>query len=119
MLKRKRGKTFANYGTIFFNFSSFAILEAAFNMVHLLSLAYIPYNISVLLSGILAQNTGSFMNKTFGPTYIAASYIKYIESAGGRVVPIKYPLKNVKFHFKQVIHREEITKLTFERETKD
>ena len=55
------------------------------------------------------------MNKTFGPTYIAASYIKYIESAGGRVVPIKYPLKNVKFHFKQVIHREEITKLTFER----
>ena len=97
MLKRKREKTFANYGIIFFNFSSFAILEAAFNMVHLLSLAYIPYNISLLLSGILAQNTGSFMNKTFGPTYIAASYIKYIESAGGRVVPIKYPLKNVKF----------------------
>ena len=31
------------------------------------------------------------MKKTFGPTYIAASYIKYIESAGGRVVPIRYP----------------------------
>lgn len=33
------------------------------------------------------------MNETFGPRYIAASYIKYIESAGGRVVPILYPLK--------------------------
>lgn len=33
------------------------------------------------------------MKKTFGPTYIAASYIKYIESAGGRVVPIRYPSK--------------------------
>ena len=33
------------------------------------------------------------MEKTFGPTYIAASYIKYIESAGGRVVPIRYPSK--------------------------
>lgn len=42
--------------------------------------------------GILAQNTGSFMNKTFGPTYIVASYVKYIESAGGRVVPIRNDL---------------------------
>ena len=33
------------------------------------------------------------MEKTFGPTYIVASYIKYIESAGGRVVPIRYPSK--------------------------
>lgn len=33
------------------------------------------------------------MKETFGPTYIAASYIKYIESAGGRVVPIRYPSK--------------------------
>ena len=46
-------------------------------------------------AGILAQNTGSFMNKTFGPTYIVASYVKYIESAGGRVVPIRYPLKQI------------------------
>lgn len=39
--------------------------------------------------GILAQDTSGYMKKTFGPTYIAASYIKYIESAGGRVVPIR------------------------------
>ena len=116
MLKRKRAKTFANYGNLIFPL--FGILEAAFNFVYLLPFAYIPYTTFLLLSGILAQNTGPFMNKTFGPTYIAASYIKFIESAGGRVVPIKYPLKNVKFRFKQVakgkkIHREEITKLTF------
>ena len=96
-VEKKTGKNVCQLWYNFFNFSSFAILEAAFNIVHLLSLAYIPYNISLLLSGILAQNTGLFMNKTFGPTYIAASYIKYIESAGGRVVPIKYPLKKVKF----------------------
>lgn len=42
--------------------------------------------------GILAQNTDEYMNKTFGPTYIVASYIKYIESAGGRVVPIRNDL---------------------------
>lgn len=51
---------------------------------------------SVWLVGILAQNTDEYMNKTFGPTYIVASYIKYIESAGGRVVPIRYPLKHMK-----------------------
>ncbi|XP_044163182.1 gamma-glutamyl hydrolase-like [Acropora millepora] len=49
--------------------------------------------------GILAQNTGSFMNKTFGSTYIAASYIKYIESAGGRVVPIKNDLSEKQLEF--------------------
>ncbi|KAL9957118.1 hypothetical protein ACROYT_G038720 [Oculina patagonica] len=42
--------------------------------------------------GILAQKTDGYMNKTFGPTYIVASYIKYIESAGGRVVPIRNDL---------------------------
>lgn len=35
--------------------------------------------------GILAQPTGD--NKA---SYIAASYVKYIESSGGRVVPIDY-----------------------------
>lgn len=39
--------------------------------------------------GILAQNTDGYLKKTFGPAYIVASYIKYIESAGGRVVPIR------------------------------
>ena len=43
-------------------------------------------------SGILAQDSHGYIKGKFGPTYIAASYIKYIESAGGRVVPIRYPL---------------------------
>lgn len=41
--------------------------------------------------GILAQTTRGHM-ETFGRTYIGASYVKYIESAGGRVVPIRYRL---------------------------
>ena len=43
-------------------------------------------------SGILAQDSDGYVKEKFGPTYIVASYIKYIESAGGRVVPIRYPL---------------------------
>ena len=50
-------------------------------------------NLFVQSVGILAQNTDGYIKKHFGPTYIVASYIKYIESAGGRVVPIRYPLK--------------------------
>jgi len=37
--------------------------------------------------GILTQPTGSSMNQ-FGQSYIAASYVKFMESAGARVVPI-------------------------------
>ncbi|KAK3580712.1 hypothetical protein CHS0354_005716 [Potamilus streckersoni] len=36
--------------------------------------------------GVLAQETNS---STFGDTYIIATYIKYIESAGAQVVPIR------------------------------
>ena len=36
--------------------------------------------------GVLAQSGEAF--KTFGPSYIAASYVKYLESSGARVVPI-------------------------------
>mmetsp|Transcript_6683 Transcript_6683/g.15389 ORF Transcript_6683/g.15389 Transcript_6683/m.15389 type:complete len:312 (+) Transcript_6683:3-938(+) len=39
--------------------------------------------------GILTQDTDSSMSK-WGGTYLAASYVKYIESAGGRVVPIPF-----------------------------
>lgn len=35
--------------------------------------------------GIVSETT------TEGHSYIAASYVKYIESAGARVVPIMYP----------------------------
>ncbi|XP_067836270.1 gamma-glutamyl hydrolase [Heptranchias perlo] len=41
--------------------------------------------------GVLAQKTfGAF--KKFGNSYIAASYVKYLESAGARVVPISINL---------------------------
>ena len=36
--------------------------------------------------GIVSETT------TEGHSYIAASYVKYIESAGARVVPIMYPI---------------------------
>ena len=37
--------------------------------------------------GVMSQTTHGELAK-FGPTYIAASYIKYLESSGARVVPI-------------------------------
>jgi len=37
--------------------------------------------------GILTQPTGDSL-KQYGSSYIAASYVKYVESGGGRVVPI-------------------------------
>ena len=39
-------------------------------------------------SGIVSEKSSSIE----GHSYIAASYVKYIESAGGRVVPIMYPI---------------------------
>ena len=39
--------------------------------------------------GIVSENYHEIPG---GHTYIAASYVKYIESAGARVVPILYPL---------------------------
>ena len=50
--------------------------------------------------GILAQETGEKLAK-FGESYIAASYVKYIESAGARVVPILYP--NVRLYFEKLL----------------
>ncbi|XP_036792131.1 gamma-glutamyl hydrolase isoform X1 [Oncorhynchus mykiss] len=39
--------------------------------------------------GILTQEVEDDVMKPFGKTYIPASYVKYIESAGSRVVPIR------------------------------
>ncbi|EFC47222.1 predicted protein, partial [Naegleria gruberi] len=41
--------------------------------------------------GIIAQPTGRTLSR-YGNTYIAASYVKYVESGGARVVPIPYNL---------------------------
>ncbi|EGC28836.1 hypothetical protein DICPUDRAFT_51633, partial [Dictyostelium purpureum] len=40
--------------------------------------------------GILSQPASSDKYKEYGYQYIAASYVKYVESAGARVVPILY-----------------------------
>uniref|UniRef100_A0A8C6WFY5 folate gamma-glutamyl hydrolase n=1 Tax=Neogobius melanostomus TaxID=47308 RepID=A0A8C6WFY5_9GOBI len=41
-------------------------------------------------NGILAQENHGNDPSPYGTSYIAASYVKYIESAGARVVPIRY-----------------------------
>ena len=38
--------------------------------------------------GVFAQSTTKFPLHTYGKSYIAASYVKYLESSGARVVPI-------------------------------
>lgn len=46
---------------------------------------------SDIISGILTQEISYALNKTYPGkynSYIAASYVKYVESAGAQVVPI-------------------------------
>ncbi|XP_019610128.2 gamma-glutamyl hydrolase [Rhinolophus sinicus] len=47
--------------------------------------------------GILMQKCISKEMKNLGKYYIAASYVKYLESAGARVVPIRVDLKNEEY----------------------
>uniref|UniRef100_H3BHD7 folate gamma-glutamyl hydrolase n=2 Tax=Latimeria chalumnae TaxID=7897 RepID=H3BHD7_LATCH len=42
--------------------------------------------------GILTQETEDAVLKPFGKTYVAASYVKYLESAGCRVMPVRLNL---------------------------
>ena len=48
----------------------------------------------LLSTGILSQELTEYMQEKFGnyTSYIAASYVKHVESAGARVVPIKWVL---------------------------
>ncbi|KAM5281064.1 gamma-glutamyl hydrolase [Ctenodactylus gundi] len=46
--------------------------------------------------GILMQTSYNEMKK-FGNYYIAASYVKYLESAGARVVPVRLDLSNAEY----------------------
>jgi len=57
----------------------------------LVSLCFIAYASATLrpIVGIVALPTSGDETK-YGNYYIAASYVKFIESAGGRVVPIRY-----------------------------
>ena len=54
-------------------------------------MSIIFFHCSISIVGILSQ-------KVWGKnaSYIAASYVKYIESAGARVVPILYPMEIIK-----------------------
>ncbi|KAL9656722.1 hypothetical protein ABK040_002989 [Willaertia magna] len=53
--------------------------------------------------GIFAQPTGNSLKK-YGNTYIPASYVKFIESAGARVVPIPYhlPQEELRYIFESI-----------------
>ena len=44
----------------------------------------------VFISGVLSQETDGNVT-IFGSQLIAATYVKFIESAGGRMAPILYP----------------------------
>ncbi|XP_051878631.1 gamma-glutamyl hydrolase-like [Pristis pectinata] len=52
--------------------------------------------------GVLAQETGGDIIK-FGNSYIAASYVKFLESAGARVVPIRV-IKLTVAEYKELFH---------------
>ena len=47
-----------------------------------------------LFIGVLTQETDRNVT-IFGNQLVAATYVKFIESAGGRMVPILYPLPGV------------------------
>ncbi|KAM8787192.1 gamma-glutamyl hydrolase isoform 2-T2 [Rhynchonycteris naso] len=47
--------------------------------------------------GVLMQKCGSEEMKNLGKYYIAASYVKYLESAGARVVPVRSDLTNEEY----------------------
>ncbi|KAM3610596.1 uncharacterized protein V6R79_006382 [Siganus canaliculatus] len=54
--------------------------------------------------GILTQMVSDESMKPFGKTYIPASYVKYIESGGSRVMPIRLTLTTAEYEaiFKQI-----------------
>ena len=52
----------------------------------------------VCFEGVLSQKADGNITK-FGRQYVAATYVKFIESAGGRMVPILYPLVILLWNF--------------------
>ena len=65
------------------------ICQITFTQAILICLCYLFFFFSSY-SGILSQDSSEKFAK-YGKSYIASSYVKYIESAGARVVPIRYP----------------------------
>lgn len=58
--------------------------------------SFINHNLRLYFQGVLTQETDRNVT-IFGRQYVAASYVKFIESAGGRMVPILYPLQILYF----------------------
>ena len=58
--------------------------------------SFIKHYLCLYFQGVLTQETDRNVT-IFGRQYVAASYVKFIESAGGRMVPILYPFANVIF----------------------
>ena len=58
--------------------------------------SFINHNLCLYFQGVLTQETDRNVT-IFGRQYVAASYVKFIESAGGRMVPILYPLQTLYF----------------------
>ncbi|KAJ7993951.1 hypothetical protein DPEC_G00260000 [Dallia pectoralis] len=56
----------------------------------------IPINNRPII-GILTQEVNDQAMKPFGKAYIAASYVKYIESGGSRVVPIRLTMSTAEY----------------------
>lgn len=59
--------------------------------------AALDSNSSKPIIGILMQKCRSKEMKNLGKYYIAASYVKYLESAGARVVPVRLNLTNEEY----------------------
>lgn len=59
-----------------------------------------PSDIWSFFLGILAQENLDDDTHAQGSSYIAASYVKHLESAGARVVPILYDDKHVTLAYK-------------------
>lgn len=53
-------------------------------------------------TGILTQVVTDGIMKPYGKTYIPASYVKYIESGGSRVMPIRWVEQRLGFLFLNV-----------------
>lgn len=60
-------------------------------------LAAAPVSTEKPIIGILMQKCRTKEMKNLGKYYIAASYVKYLESAGARVVPIRLDLENEEY----------------------
>ena len=58
--------------------------------------SFIKHYFCLYFQGVLTQETDRNVT-IFGRQYVAASYVKFIESAGGRMVPILYPFSNIIF----------------------